>query len=139
MRVVEAKLLALSTEAQAACKARLDGGRVDTEFAWAIRRCCGPRSCSTRLTLASCGLLGRPVHSPRLPKPEHVHPRARNAARFSATGNVDRFKPCFARVDAPPPPGPVSDVGQAGEHKVELLLNHRTVRGVTRHLRRAGG
>jgi hypothetical protein len=28
----------------------------------------------------------------------------------------------------------VSDVGQAGEHEVELLINRRTMRGVTRNL-----
>jgi len=42
-------------------------------------------------------------------------------------------KPYHERVDAPPAPGPVSDAGQAGEHEVELLLNRKTTRRVTRY------
>ena len=38
-----------------------------------------------------------------------------------------------------PAPGPVSDVGQEGEHEVELLLNSRTTRGVARYLVRWRG
>ncbi len=54
--------------------------------------------------------------------------------RCSPTVNVDRLKPCYERAGAPPAPGHVSDAGQAGEHEVELLLNCRTVCGVTRYL-----
>ncbi len=59
----------------------------------------------------------------------------------SLTVNVDRLnlKPLFARAGAVPAPGPVSDAGQEGEHGVELLLNRRTVRGVTRYLVRWRG
>ena len=59
--------------------------------------------------------------------------------RCSPTVNVDRLKPFFARAGAVPAPGPVLDVGQEGEHKVELLLNRRKVRGVTRYLVRWKG
>ena len=38
-----------------------------------------------------------------------------------------------------PAGGPVSDVEQEGEHEVELLLNRRLVRGVTRYLVRWRG
>ena len=59
--------------------------------------------------------------------------------RCSPTVKVDRLKPFFARTGAPPPPGPVSDTGQEGEHEVELLLNCKTVRGVTHYLVRWRG
>ena len=59
--------------------------------------------------------------------------------RCSPTVNVDRLKPFHARIDSPPAPGPVSDLGQEGEHEVELLLNRKTTRGVTRYLVRWRG
>ena len=49
--------------------------------------------------------------------------------RCSPTVNVDRLKPFFERANVPPPPGPVSDAGQEGEHEVELLLNRQSFRG----------
>ncbi len=58
--------------------------------------------------------------------------------RCSPTVNVDRL-PFYAADDAPPAPGLVSDPGQEGEHEVELLLNRKTQRGVTRSLVRWRG
>ena len=54
--------------------------------------------------------------------------------RCSLTVNVDRLKPFFERVGAPAATGPVSDPGQEGENEVELLINRRRVRRVTRYL-----
>ena len=59
----------------------------------------------------------------------HALPRR---MRCSPTVNVDRLKPFFERVGAPPAPGPVSDPEQEGEHEAKLLLNRRRVRGVAR-------
>jgi hypothetical protein len=59
--------------------------------------------------------------------------------RCSPTINVDRFKPFRARVGSAPAPGPVSDVGQEGEHEVGLRINRREIRGVTRCLVRWRG
>jgi hypothetical protein len=42
-------------------------------------------------------------------------------------------------VGAAPAPGPVSDAGQEGENKVELLLSRRLVRCITRYLVRWRG
>ena len=58
--------------------------------------------------------------------------------RCSPTVNVDLLKPFFERSDEQPPPGPVSDAGQAGKHEVDLLLNRRAVRGLPSTLS-AGG
>ena len=52
---------------------------------------------------------------------------------------MDRLKPSFERVGVVPAPGPVSDAGHEGEHPLELLLNRREVRGVTRYLVRWRG
>jgi hypothetical protein len=59
--------------------------------------------------------------------------------RCSPTVNVDRLKPYLAWAAELPPPGQSTDAGQEGEHEVELLLNRRTVRGVTRYLVRWRG
>ncbi len=63
--------------------------------------------------------------------------------RCSPTVNVDRLKPFFerSRSGAEPAPRPVTDAVQEGdsEHEVELLLNRRLVRGVTRYLVRWRG
>ena len=53
--------------------------------------------------------------------------------RCCPTVNVDLLKPVFERAGAPSAPGLVANPGQEGEHKVELLLNRRRVRRVTRY------
>jgi hypothetical protein len=58
--------------------------------------------------------VGRPLHRGGLPEPRRLYPRP-------------------ATQDA------LSDVGQEGEHEVELLLNRRLVRGVLRYLVRWRG
>jgi hypothetical protein len=52
MRFMEATVRELLAAAQAARKAKLDAGRVDTSLK-GIRCCSGPRSCSTPPTCAS--------------------------------------------------------------------------------------
>ena len=55
------------------------------------------------------------------------------ASHARPTVNVYRLKPVFERAGAPSAPGLVANPGQEGEHKVELLLNRRRVRRVTRY------
>ena len=59
--------------------------------------------------------------------------------RCSPMVNVYRLKPFSALAGASPAPGPVPNAGQQGEHEVELLLNSKLVRGVTRYLVRWRG
>jgi hypothetical protein len=75
-----------------------------------------------------------PLHRDRLPEPQRLHPRA--AAEDALQPDGQR-RPAQAHPSAP---GQVSNVGQEGErHAVELLLNRREVRGVTRYLVRWRG
>ncbi len=57
----------------------------------------------------------------------------------SPTVNVDRLKPFFERDGVDPTPRSVSDVGQEGEHVVELLRNRTEKRGATRYVVRWRG
>ena len=81
--------------------------------------------------------MGRPFHGARCPSPNACTLALRRRLRCSPTVNIDRLKPFFERVGAPPAPGPVSDPGQEGEH--EVLPNRRRARGVTRYLVRWRG
>ena len=86
--------------------------------------------------------MGRPLHYDALANPNAYTlalQRKMCSLCCSPTVNVDRLKPFFERSDEPPPPGPASDAGQAGEHEVDLLLNRLVVRGVTEYLVRWRG
>jgi hypothetical protein len=52
----------------------------------------------------------------------------------SPTVNVDLLKPFHARADDPPAPDAVSDLGQEGEHEVELLLNRKAIIWILHYL-----
>ena len=140
MREVEAAVRALLMEAQTACKAKLDTGRVDTVFKVGDQVLLRTKEL---LDAADIGKLRPRWDGPftvlASPSPNAYTLALPRKMRCSATVNVDRLKPFFARGDAAPPPGPVSDRGQEGEHEVELLLNRRTVRGVTSYLVRWRG
>jgi len=140
MRTMEATVRDLLAAAQAERKATLDAGRVDTVFK------VGDRVLLRTKELLDAADIGKlrprwdgPFAVTACPSPNAYTLALPRRMRCSPTVNVDRLKPFFARAGAPPAPGPVSDAGQEGEHEVELLLNRRTVRGVTRYLVRWRG
>jgi hypothetical protein len=152
---IEATVRELLAAAQAERKAKLDAGRVDTVLFVLLRT-------KELLGAADIGKLRRPrwdgpltvtacpspnTYTLALPRRMRCSPRAglrregcqwparpRRRWRPGPTVNVDRLKPYFERAADLPPPGHSTDAGQEGEHEVELLLNRRTVRGVTRYL-----
>ena len=133
---------ALLAAAQAERKAKLDAGRVDTVFRVGDRVLLRT-NLKERIDAADIGKLrprwDGPFTVTACPSPNAYTLSLPSKMRCSPTVNVDRLKPFFARTGAPPPPGPGSDAGQEGEHEVELLLNCKTVRGVTRYLVRWRG
>ena len=140
MLEVETAVRALLLEAQMARKAQLDAGRVDTVFKVGDKVLLRTKEL---LDAADIGKLRPRWDGPftvlACPSPNAYTLALPRKMRCSPTINVDRLKPFVTRVDAPPPPGPVTDAGQEGEHEVELLLNRRTIRGVTRYLVRWRG
>ena len=142
MRSIEATMRELLATTQAASKAKLDAGRVDTVFK--VGYCVLLRT-KELLDAADIGKLrprwDGPFTVAACPSPNSYTLALPRKMRCSPTVNVDLLKPFFERsqADEPPPPGPVSDAGQAGEHEVDLLLNHRVVQGVTEYLVRWRG
>ena len=143
MRRLETTVRELLAAAQAERKAKLDAGRVDTVFK------VGDRVLLRTKELLDAADIGKlrprwrrwdgPVTVTACPSPSAYTLSLPSKMRCSPAVNVDRLKPFFARTGAPPPRGAVSDAGQEGEHEVELLLDFKTVRGVTRCLVRWRG
>jgi hypothetical protein len=140
MRAMEATVRELLAAAQAERKVRLDAGRVDTVFK------VGDRVLLRTKELLDAADIGKlrprwdgPFTVAACPSPNAYTLALPRKMHCSPTVNVDRLKPFHERVDEPPAPGPVSDAGQEGEHEVELLLNRKTQRGVTRYLVRWRG
>ena len=140
MSAMEASVRELLASAQAALKAKLNVGRVDTVFK------VGDSVLLRTKELLDDADIGKlrprwdgPFTVTACPSPNAYTLALPRKMRCSPTVNVDRLKPFFARAGASPPPGPVSDAGRAGEHEVELLLNRQLVRGVVHYLVRWRG
>jgi hypothetical protein len=135
MRAVEVSVRELLASAQAALKAKLDVGRVDTVFKVGDRVLLRTKEL---LDAADIGKLRPRWDGPftviACPSPNAYTLDLPRRMQGSPTANVDRLKPFFERSGTLPPPGPVSVAGQEGEHEVEMLLNRRRIRGVTRYL-----
>ena len=140
MRLMEATVRELLAAAQAARKAKLDVGRVDTVFK------VGDRVVLLTKELLDAADIGKlrprwdgPFEVTACPGPNAYTLALPPRMLCSSTVNVDRLKPFFERAGVAPPPGPVSDAGQEGDHEVERLLNRTEKRGVTRYLVRWRG
>ncbi len=128
MRELSLSLRQLLAAAKLERKAKLDPGQVDTVFKVGNLVLLRTQELLDA-TSASCGCCGA------CPSPNAYTLALPPRMQCSPTVNVDRLKPFYARVSAPPAPVPVSDAGQDGEHEAELLLNLKTsMRGVTRYL-----
>ncbi len=132
---MEVTVLELLAAAQAERKAKLDAGLVDTVFKVGDRVLLRTKEL---LDAADMGKLRRRWDGPftvtACPSPNAYTLALPRRMRCSPTVNVDRLKPFFERLGMAPAPGPVFDAGQEGEHEVELLLDRRLVRCVTRYL-----
>jgi hypothetical protein len=135
MRKQQLQVRELLAAAQQERKAKLDAGRVDTVF-----KVGGQVLLRTKelLDAADIGKLRPRWEGPftvtACPNPNTYTLALPWKMRCSPTVNVDRLKPFHARADDPPAPGPVFDLGQEGEHEVELLLNRKEIRWVLHYL-----
>jgi hypothetical protein len=133
----------LLAAAQAARKAKLDVGRVDTVFKVGDRVLLRTKEL---LDAADIGKL-RPrwdgpfsvIACPQWSQSWCIHAGAAKSDAVQPDRQWEQPQALFERDGADPAPGPVSDVGQEGEHEVELLLNRTEQRGVTRYLVRWRG
>ena len=126
--------------AQQERKAKLDAGRVDTVFK------VGDRVLLRTKDLLDAADIGKlrprwdgPFSGIACPGPNAYTLALPSRMLCSPTVNVDRLKPFFERDGADPTPRSVSDVGQEGEHVVELLRNRTEKRGATRYVVRWRG
>jgi hypothetical protein len=140
MRAIELSVRELLAAAQQERKAKLDVGRVDTVFK------VGDQVLLRTKELLDAADIGKlrprwdgPFRVIECPSPNAYTLKLPRRMRCCPTVNVDRLKPFFGRTGAPPPPGPVADLGHEGEHEVEQLLNRKVSRGVTRYLVRWRG
>ena len=108
-------------------KTKLDAGRVDTVFK------VGDRVLLRTKELLHAADIGKlrprwdgPFTIVTCPSPNAYTLALPRRMQCSPTVNVDRLRPFYEPVEAPPAPGPVSDAGQEGEHEVEPLLNRKT-------------
>ena len=139
MRSIEATMRELLATTQAASKAKLDAGRVDTVFKVGY---CVLLWTKELLDAADIGKLrprwDGPFTVAACTRPQRLHACIATQDALQPDGQRRPAQALFQveRSDQPPPPGPVSDAGQAGEHEVDLLLNRRVVpvRGVTEYL-----
>jgi hypothetical protein len=127
MRQMERTVLELLLAAQLDRKAKLDAGRVDTVFKVGDQVLLRTKEL---LDVVDIGKL-----KPRwdgsftvtaTPSPNAYTLALPSRMQCSPTVNVDRLMLFHARVGASPPPGPVDDPAQEGEHEVEMLLNRKT-------------
>ena len=136
MRRMERMVRELLLAAQLDRKAKLDAGRVDTVFKVGDQVLLRTKEL---LDAADIGKLRPRWDGPftviATPSPNAYTLALPRRMQGSPTVNVDRLKPFHERAGASPPPGPVDDPGQEGEHEVEQLLNRKTSSGgVTRYL-----
>jgi hypothetical protein len=129
MHEIEAAVRELLAAAQAERKAKLDAGWVDTVFV-----------VGDRVLLRTKELLdAADIGGDGVPESKRLHPRTTSQDALQSDRHRRSAQAVFERATCLPAPGPTSEAGQEGEHEVELLLNRRTVRGVTRYLVRWRG